>query len=294
MQVRVAGNGTTWSYPPMRFDKLGGWRRYLDQVAAAGFDGIEHLPPTAPVVDAALFGDELARRSLVLAGLGLYGALETPEGRESLEGQLEVASTFAHEYGADYLYVIDAMYANPMSGALQRPVELDAAGWRAMVENLAHLDERSRDRCGLALLLHPHQYTHVDTPEQIERFLADTDPDRISILFDVGHYTFRGGDPVDFFRRHHDRIETLHLKNVQRGLLPDHATSQFELVETGAFADLTSGDVDFEGLRDALDEHGYEGWATVEIERHPEMPGQPVELAREAVAYLRELGYGSR
>ncbi len=293
MQIRLAGNGTTWGQPRfMSPDDLETWRSYLDEVAAAGLDGIEHMPPTAHAVEPNLLGEDLQRRGLALAGIGHYGALETPAGRESLEDQLDVAATFVAEVGADYLFVINEMYANPVTGEMERPVELDDPGWATMIENLHELNDRARDLCGLPLLLHPHQYTHVDTTEQIERFLADTDPDRISILFDTGHYTFRGGDPVDFYRRHRDRIGHLHLKNVDRSRLPDQEIWQLRLVETGAFADLTSGDVDFEGLSAVLDEFSYEGWATVEIERRPEMPGTPVELARNAVRLLRAIGYG--
>ena len=293
MKIRLAGNSTTWGYPPMRFGDLDRWRSYLDEVAAAGFDGIEHLPLMAPDVDPALLGQELRQRDLALAGIGHYGALETPAGRASLENQLDVAATFAAEVGADYLFIIDELYANPLTGELNRPIELDDSGWARMIENLHLLDDRARDLCGLPLLLHPHQYTHVDTPEQIERFLADTDPDRIEILFDTGHYAYRGGDPVEFYRRHYDRIGTLHLKNVVKSMLPDHETAPIEAVESGAFADLAAGDVDFDGLYSALDEHCYDGWGTVEIERLPEMPGNPVDLARKAIEHLRGIGYVS-
>ena len=290
MQIRLAGNGTTWGQPRfMSPDELDGWRGYVDEVAAAGFDGLEHLPPMAPIIDATLLGQELQQRDLALAGIGLYGALETPDGRESLEDQIDVAATFVAEVGADYLFIIDEMYANPFTGELERPVELDDPGWAKMIENLHELNDRAQNRCGLPLLLHPHQYSHIDTTEQIERFLAGTDPDHISILFDTGHYTCRGGDAVAFYRQHHERIGHLHFKNVVRSQLPDHEVTQRQLVETGAFANLSSGDVDFEALYEALDAFGYDGWGTVENERLPDMPGTPIDLARNAVQHLRAL-----
>ena len=293
MKIQLAGNSTTWGYPPMRFDDLDRWRSYLDEVAAAGFDGIEHLPPMAPDVDPLLLRQELRQRDLALAGIGHYGALETAAGRASLESQLDVTATFVVEVGADYLYVIDEMYIDPFSGKLKRPVELDVAGWATMIENLYHLDARARELCNLPLLLHPHQYTHVETIEQIERFLAGTDPDRVSILFDTGHYTVHGGDPADFYRRHHDRIGHLHLMNVDLSKLTDPEAPLPKLVETGAFADLTAGDVDFRALHETLSEFDYAGWSTVEMLRLPEMPDNPVDVARKAVEYLRGIGYVS-
>jgi sugar phosphate isomerase/epimerase len=48
--------------------------------------------------------------------------------------------------------------------------------------------------------------------------------------------------------------------------------------------------VDFAGLRDALEEHGFRGWATVEQDRLPTDSGTPAEHAQASLAHLRELG----
>jgi inosose dehydratase len=52
------------------------------------------------------------------------------------------------------------------------------------------------------------------------------------------------------------------------------------------FCPLGEGVVDFEALRDALDEHGFDGWGTVEQDR---LPGDDGSTSREAAASLRHL-----
>src|SRR5258707_3667370 len=66
----------------------------------------------------------------------------------------------------------------------------------------------------MQLVYHPHAETHVEYEDQIEAFLEQTDPERVSLCLDTGHHAYRGGDPVAFFRRHHARIRYLHLKSI--------------------------------------------------------------------------------
>ena len=49
--------------------------------------------------------------------------------------------------------------------------------------------------------------------------MAMTDPKYVSLIYDTGHLTFSGEDPIEILKKHHDRIGHVHLKNVRRAAM---------------------------------------------------------------------------
>ena len=58
----------------------------------------------------------------------------------------------------------------------------------------------------------------------------------------------------------------------------------------GLFCSLADGVVDFPALKVVLEEHGYDGWATIEQDTDPRTGGDPSADARRSLAFLRETG----
>src|SRR5262249_1499764 len=142
---------------------------------------------------------------------------------------------------------------------------------------------------------HPHVDTHVKREDQIERLLADTDPAVVSLVFDTGHHAYRGGDPIAFFRAHHDRIEYLHLKSIDPDVRSEVDAEDLPLVEAvkrGVFWEPERGPVDFPALAAAVAEVGFDGPACVEQDMHQPPPGQALDIATRTRIYLREIGLG--
>jgi inosose dehydratase len=146
-------------------------------------------------------------------------------------------------------------------------------------------------RHGLRPVFHPHAQTHVEYEDQIERLLADVDG--LELCLDVGHHAYSGGDAVEFFTRHRDRIPYLHLKSVD-GELRDRVArdglSFAEAVAAGVFVDPSRGAVDFEALRDVIVATGYDGYAIVEQDMYPAEFDRPLPIARRTHEYLSGLG----
>src|SRR5438874_5230403 len=225
------------------------WQRFLDEVAEAGYAAIELGPfgylPTEP----ARVAEELARRSLQLAGGTISGDLSAAHGWQAMRDMAaSVCDVLAH-LGANFLVVLDASNS---AG------ELDAAGWESVRETVHRLGEYTASR-GIAAVFHPHADTTIQFESQIEHFLELTDPAQVNLCLDVGHHAFAGGDAVSFFRNYHARIPYLHLKDVDPALSERARGENWAMgraVNEGAFVDLGQGAVDFDALNRVAEQVG--------------------------------------
>ena len=152
-----------------------------------------------------------------------------------------------------------------------------------------------RSDYGLKLIFHPHAQTHVEYEDQIEAFLAATDPALVSIVLDTGHHSYCGGDVVSFMRKHHARIPYLHLKSVDKELRKRVAAESIpfaKAVGMGMFVEPSKGAVDFVAFRDLLREIDYKGFGIVEQDMFPAPFEKPLPIAKRTRAYLREIEMG--
>ena len=116
-------------------------------------------------------------------------------------------------------------------------------------------------------MFHHHTSTYVESLDEIERFLDDTD---VALLLDSGHLLVAGGDPVRALGDWSERIEAVHIKDVRLGVLESVKAERADSLTAwrrGLFCGLGEGDVDLEAFCRALNERGYEGWVVVEQDR---------------------------
>ncbi|MGH6912939.1 MAG: sugar phosphate isomerase/epimerase family protein, partial [Geminicoccales bacterium] len=213
---------------------------------------------------------------------------------------IEEVGALLQALGAAHLILIDDMVTDLHSGALKAPRELEDDAWQRLIEATHDAARRARERFGLELAFHPHAATHVETEAQIERFLADTDPDLVRLCFDTGHHAYCGGDAVAFMRRHHNRVGYLHVKSVDPTVLEKARREELPFaaaVAQGVMCELERGAVDFRAVDfrafdEVLREVGFEGFAVVEQDMYPAPQGQPLPIARANREYLRRLGWG--
>lgn len=128
---------------------------------------------------------------------------------------------------------------------------------------------------GIALVYHHHMGTIVESPEEIDALMAATGP-HTHLLFDAGHCTFGGGDPVAVLSRHAGRVRHFHAKNI-RPAITAHVRAEglsfLQAVMAGAFTvpGDQEGGVDFAPLLQILAQAGYDGWIVIEAEQDPTM-----------------------
>lgn len=271
------------------------WTQFLDEVVEAGYLWIERGPDGYLPVDIPRLRAELDARGLRLSAVHAMRPLEDPEAWVSLEADIERACEVAAAFGARTLVLIDAMYTDPFTGAHTAPSELDESGWARLVETTNRVADLTRERWNMSVGFHPHVDTHVAREDQIERLLAETEPERVSLCFDIGHHAYLGADAVAFLRRHASRVSYLHLKNVDPGVR-DHVAKEglsfAAAVEADVFTELPDGAVDMKALAALLENIGYRGFAVVEQDMYPAPFDKPLPIARRTRDYLRELGIG--
>ncbi len=152
----------------------------------------------------------------------------------------------------------------------QRPRFFTDAQWDTYAKRVDEFARYTLSR-GVRLAYHHHMGAYVETPADVDRLMAQTS-DAVGLLFDAGHITFAGGDPVEVLDRHIARVCHVHCKDVRPAVMKlarNRNWSFLDAVINGAFTVPGDGAVDFATIVARLKQHGYRGWLVVEAEQDP-------------------------
>jgi inosose dehydratase len=296
MAVRLGTAPDSWGVWHPQDDRQTPWHRFLDEAVQAGYVRIELGPygylPTDPVT----LRRELEQRGLTLTGGTFGGALHRPEATADIEEQVRKVGDLVGQLGGEYLVLLPAAYRGE-TGPPTEPRTLDDAGWRCFVETSNRLGRLAQERFGgrIKVIFHSHADSHVETVEQVERYLDETDPAVVGLCLDTGHYAYRNGDSVDLLRRRHDRIPYLHIKTVHADLLRqvhEQDLSFPQAVALGVFAEPDQGTIDFVAMKALLDQLAFDGYAIVEHDLYPCEFDVPLPIATRTRAYLKAIDFG--
>lgn len=252
----------------------------LDRVVDAGYAGID-LGPAGYLGT----GDELRRR-LGERGLGLAGGyLELPfsdhealdRGMAELDALLDVFDAGATGTLAPKPTLADGGSPTRRAAigraATDRSFGFDDAAWDRFAAGVERVVGHCRSR-GYEPTLHPEAGTHIEAAWEIDRALETTS---IGLCLESGHQLVGGGDALDTLRRWGDRVNHVHLKDADAGIVAGIVAEGVpveEIWRRRAFCGLGDGDVAVAEIVDLLIEMGYEGWLVVEQDIMPG-PGDP-------------------
>lgn len=274
--LRVAGAPISWGVC-----EVPGWGRMLDvstvlsELAGAGLAATELGPPGYLPREPAELKALLGAHELSLVG-GFVAVPLHERADLALAAAEESAALFAAA-GGDTLVLAAA---TGLDGYDERPA-LDDTQWRTLVRTATAIGDLAASY-GVTTVLHPHVGTHVETQDEVERFLADCE---LPLCLDTGHLLIGGTDPVELARRYPERVGHVHLKDVRgelarrvrAGELPYTAA-----VGQGLYVPLGEGDVDTEAMVRSVHEAGYRGWYVLEqdtaLDEHDadDLPGRAV------------------
>lgn len=297
MDIRIGSAPDSWGVWFPDDPRQIPWQRFMDEVSKTGYEWIELGPYGYLPTDIDKLRLELTKRNLKVSSTFAMGNLEDQACWPELERQVMGAGELLAATGAGFLILIDGTYSDLFTGEIIDTKTLDNERWKALIDTTHRVAELAQDNFDLKLIFHPHAETHVEYEEQIERFLEDTDPERVSLCFDVGHHAYRGGDPVAFLSKHRNRIPYLHLKNVNAEKQKTVETKKIPFAEAVAmdlFCEPSVGKVDFPALCQLLDQIDYNGYAIVEQDMYPAPFEKPLPIASRTLEYLRKIGFTSR
>jgi inosose dehydratase len=294
MQIRVANAPASWGVEDPGDPANPDWADVVEQVAAAGYAGIELGPVGYMPEDPSLLRPVLADHGLHLVGGFLFEPLESRDGTAQVLAAARRTCQAVAAAGGTHLVVIQGFTPGRERAAGRRrdAVQLSPGEWRTLIDSI-HSVSRLASKHGLEPCFHPHAGTAVEFEDEIERVIADTDPDIVSICVDTGHCAYAGVDPVELCDRHASRISYLHLKDIDRARLDEALRMELgfeEAVAHGVFCPLGQGVVDFGALRVVLERHSFDGWGTVEQDRLPTGSTEPAAEAAASLAHLRGVG----
>ena len=155
----------------------------------------------------------------------------------------------------------------------QRPQFASEAAWQAYAERLDAFGAQLKSRYGITLAYHHHMGAYVESPADIDRLMALTDPAKVGLLFDTGHAYFGGAaDPNALLKRHVARVVHVHCKDVRPALIAKARNDGWSFLNgviAGTFTVPGDGVIDYDAVLGTLHTAGYQGWLVVEAEQDP-------------------------
>jgi len=284
--ARIAGAPISW-----RVCEVPGWGHQLqpgtvlEQMRELGLAATEFGPDGFLEVAPAAKAEQLASYGLRAVGGFLPVLLHDPDHDPLPEVDRFIDGCVACGAGV----VVLAAYTG-VDGYDSRP-DLDAVGWATLLGNLDRISDHARSR-GVVAALHPHVGTMVESGEETERVLSGS---RVGLCVDTGHLLVGGGDPVAITAAHPERVEHVHLKDVDAALAARVRAGDVTFgaaVRDGMFRPLGKGDIDIAAMVRTLEDAGYDGWYVLEqdvVLDSPAQSGAPYADVETSLAYLTRI-----
>ncbi|MEQ1521237.1 MAG: myo-inosose-2 dehydratase [Aestuariivirga sp.] len=270
MKVRIGINPITWSNDDA--PELGGdipLEVCLSETKQAGYAGTE-------------LGGKFPRRSAELKPImerhGLAVISGWYDGRcDEKDVSAEMDAIGPHlqllkDMGSTHVVYADT--SRGRHGAIWDPISkrpaLLAEEWPAYGRKLTQLAERMAD-FGVRMAFHHHMGTIIETDAEVGLLMRHTG-EAVGLLYDTGHSTFSGGDPLQLIKDNVKRVVHVHCKDVRKPMLEKARAEDMSFmgaVLEGIFTVPGDGFLDYASILRVLAEANYSGWLVVEAEQDP-------------------------
>lgn len=260
----------------------------VSEMALAGFTGCEvgNKYPKDPAV---------LKKALDLRGMQIcnawFSSFLITKPYEEVEADFIKHITFLKEMGAKVVGISEQSYSiqGTDKPIFEAKYVMNDQEWDVFCKGLNRLGKTAKDM-GIALTLHHHMGTVVQTEAEIDRMMENTDPELFSLLFDSGHLAYCGEDYMSVLKKYAKRIKHVHLKDIRPDVIAKVKAEHLSFlqgVRMGTFTVPGDGAIDFAPIFDVLAETGYEGYVLVEAEQDPAI-ANPFEYAVKARKYIAE------
>ena len=297
-KFKLANAPCSWGTIENTKGKRIGYRQMLDELAESGYTGTELGDWGFMPTDAVQLKEELDLRGLELIASWVSVRLyDKSFHQDGIKQAIKVAKLLARVAGQDALINIGDDHSTvknryQKTGRISQTEGMDNETWQIYIDGIHKVAQAVKDETGLAVSFHPHAATYIETPEEIERFLALTDPNLVGLCFDTGHSLLGGGEPAKSIIKYAERIKLIHFKDYSKSIAQDCYAKDYnytQMIAAGVFSELGQGSVDFKAVLKSLAEINYQGWIVVEQDILPGM-GQPLKSAVNNYQYLNTIG----
>ena len=262
----------------------------VSEMALAGFTGSEvgNKYPKDP---------EVLKKALELRGVEIcnqwFSSFLITKPFEEVEKEFRAQLAFLKAMGAKVIGASEQSYS--VQGQLDTPIfghkyEMNDQEWDTFCTGMNKLGKIAKEEYGIALTFHHHMGTVVQSLAEVDRMMENTDPEYVSLLFDTGHFTYCGEDPLEVVKKYVHRIKHVHLKDIRPEVVDQVKKENMSFlagVRAGAFTIPGDGCINYDPIFKVLEEAGYEGYMVVEAEQDP-AKANPLEYAIRARKFIAE------
>ncbi len=298
MMLRVANAPCSWGVIENIEGERFNYVHVLNEIAATGYVGTELGDWGFMPTDPNQLREELDSRGLDLIASWVNVYLhDKSRHQESADDCVRTAKLLAEVGGSDCLIVLgNDPYTDPIrsknAGRVTPEMSMTEEQWQIFAQGAEYVAQRVMDEAGLRSVIHHHVGTWIETPAETKRIMDMTNPDIVGMVFDTGHWSFAGGDPVSGIHQFKDHIWHVHFKDHDPEVARQSRLQEWDgptSVGQGIFPELGKGDVDFAAVLESLRAIDYAGWIVVEQDVLPGM-GTPKESALHNRNYLKQIG----
>jgi len=298
-EIKVANAPCSWGALEFELEgKALGYQQVLDEMQETGYAGTElgdwGFMPTEP----GQLNTVLLDHELELLGAFVPVALVNESTHAQGEQKaLQVAELmFNAGYKNAFIVLADDNGSVPErtknAGRINSAMSLSPEQWKVFGKGANRIAKAVKDKFKMRTVFHHHCAGYVETPQELDALMKNTDASLVGLCLDMGHFAFGGGDPLTALKKYYDRIWHVHFKDYSSQVGEVSRKNQldyFESVKNGVFCELGKGSVDFKSIVAELRHRKYEGWIVVEQDVLPGM-GNPKQCAKANREYLKSLG----
>lgn len=262
----------------------------VSEMALAGFTGSEvgNKYPKDP---------EVLKKALELRGVEIcnqwFSSFLITKPFEEVEKEFRAQLTFLKAMGAKVIGASEQSHS--VQGQMDTPVfghkyEMNDEEWDTFCTGMNKLGKIAKEEYGIALTFHHHMGTVVQSLAEVDRMMENTDPEYVSLLFDTGHFTYCGEDPLEVVKKYVHRIKHVHLKDIRPEVVEQVKKENMSFlagVRAGAFTIPGDGCINYDPIFKVLEDAGYEGYMVVEAEQDP-AKANSLEYAIRARKFIAE------
>lgn len=258
--VKWALGANLWnSFPRVPFTDV------LDVMKDTGFIGIRltQFPQILKTYDmtAAQMEKEVSKRNLHVITISFNGPAHDASQHETILKNARTAMDFLKIFGAKHLVVFS-------------PGRNPANDFKVMCQGFNQIGELAGEM-GFKAGLHNHLDQMVESPEEIDRCMANTDPKLFHFSPDTAHVHLAGGNVPEVMRKHKSRLMFADYKDAKwttptedfryatgRVLPKDSKSAKF----LSSIYDFGDGEIDFPACHRVLKEIRFNSWLCADLD----------------------------